>query len=805
MKRFVILVISLVSLLSCDSMLLAQQENTSPTQSNPQQPNQTIRGTITDAVSNTAVVGAVVSLYSESNQLGKPIKGGTTNSKGNFRLNNIAVGRYIIKVSSIAYEQATVDVVLTAGKEAVLNIQLTEKYILQQAVEVSASRTDDQAITNSDLVSVSGRSFNVEDTKKYAGALGDPSRMAQNFAGVSAANDSRNDIIVRGNSPNGLLWQLEGINIPNPNHFGALNSTGGPVSMLNNNNLGKSDFLTSAFPAVYGNATASVFDLRLRNGNSEKHEFIGQIGFNGFEFGAEGPLGGGASYIASYRYSTLGVFKALGINFGTGTAVPNYQDINLKINVPLTESSTLFAFGMGGRSDVDFIANLDDTTSKNFYSSNNENTFVNYRSGVAGIGYENTLSSSTFLRIVAGASGTFEQFTNDSVDVRKREAFLRNQGEFVTNRYSVHAMLRHKFDTRLSLTVGLMNDNNGVNIFSKYVDGNRIESIRVNSNERYNLLQGYAQAKYRLTDAITANLGVHTQYTNLGNHSIIEPRAGLQYFADEHIFSIGYGLHSQMQSPYTYFVQTRTPNGIEFTNRNLDFTKSHHVVAGYELFPAKDWRVKAEVYYQSLFDIPVTQNLTSFSAINSGSSFAPPNTDSLVNNGTGRNIGAELTIEKFFSNSYYFLGTLSVFDSRYKGSDGVERNTAYNMNYVVNLLAGKEWTVAGSDVLGVNIRLSSTGGRHLTPFDVQASRLRGEAVFDDTRAFSERQTAYFRMDVKLSYRVEYSSSTMEFSIDLQNVTANKNIFSQTINPTTGEITTNYQLGFFPVPTFRWTF
>ncbi|MBL7997665.1 MAG: TonB-dependent receptor, partial [Candidatus Kapabacteria bacterium] len=656
-----------------------------------------------------------------------------------------------------------------------------------------------------DLVTVSGRSFNTEDTKKYAGSLGDPSRMAQNFAGVSAANDSRNDIIVRGNSPNALLWQFEGLNIQNPNHFGALNSTGGPVSMLNNNNLDKSDFLTSAFPASYGNATASVFDVRLRNGNSEKHEFIGQVGFNGFEFGAEGPLGGGASYIASYRYSTLGVFKALGINFGTGTAVPNYQDLNVKLNVPLSDQSKLFVFGMGGRSDVEFLADLDDTTSKNFYSRNNENNIAAYRSGVAGIGYEHTLSDATFLRVVAGASGTFENFKNDSVDALTRSASLRQTAEFSTNRYSIHAMLRHKFSSQFSITAGVMNDNNGINIFNRRFYGDRSERIFVNTNERFNLLQSYAQAKYRLSDALTANLGLHTQHTDLGNHGILEPRAGLQYTLGESIISVGYGLHSQMQSPYTYFVETPTSNGITYTNRNLDFTKSHHGVIGYEWFPAKDWRVKAEAYYQSLFDAPVTQTASSFSAINTGGSFAPPNTDSLVNNGTGRNIGAELTVEKFFSNSFYLLATLSLFDSKYKGSDGVERNTAYNMGYVANLLAGKEWLVGTSDVLGVNLRVSSTGGRHLTPFDVAASRLRGETVFDESRAYSQRQTAYFRMDVKLSYRMEFAHSTMEWSVDLQNITGNQNIFSQTINPATGEITTNYQLGFFPVPTFRWTF
>ena len=151
--------------------------------------------------------------------------------------------------------------------------------------------------------------------------------MAANFAGVVGNNEDRNNIIIRGNSSNGLLWRLEGINIPNPSHYGTISGTGGPVSILNYNVLDKSDFLTAAFLAEYGNAIAGVFDLQLRSGNNEKKEYLGQIGFNGFEAGIEGPLlkKSKTSYIANYRYSTLGVFNALRLEFGTGEAIPQYQ------------------------------------------------------------------------------------------------------------------------------------------------------------------------------------------------------------------------------------------------------------------------------------------------------------------------------------------------------------------------------------------------------------------------------------------------------------------------------------------------
>jgi hypothetical protein len=200
----------------------------------------------------------------------------------------VPVGRVKLRVTSMGYEDLLLhEVTVTAGKEVVLNLGLTERLTKLDEVTVTYRRRDDQRVANNEMATVSARPFAPVEANRYAGSLGDPARMAQNFAGVGSANDTRNDIVVRGNSPASLLWRLEGVNLPNPNHFGAQGTTGGPVSLLNNNLLAKSDFLTGAFPAEYANALGSVFDLRLRQGNDERREFLGQVGFNGLEVGAE--------------------------------------------------------------------------------------------------------------------------------------------------------------------------------------------------------------------------------------------------------------------------------------------------------------------------------------------------------------------------------------------------------------------------------------------------------------------------------------------------------------------------------------
>lgn len=771
------------------------------------QGTQTIRGVIRDDVSQAPVPGVTVLLL-ENGEV-KPV-GAVTDENGSFRLSGVSNGRQSLRITSIGYEQQVLNnIVVSAAKEVVLNITLTERIQKLEEVLVTADRKSDPSKTNNELALVGGRSFNIDDTRRYAGSLGDPSRMAANFAGVVSGNDSRNDIVVRGNSPTGMLWQLEGLNIPNPNHFGSLGSTGGPVSMLNNNVLDKSDFLTSAFPAQYGNALAAVFDLRLREGNNQKHEFLGQIGFNGFELGAEGPLSAKskASYLINYRYSTLGVMKRLGINFGTGTAVPDYNDLNFKVTVPTGAKGKFTLFGLLGSSDVAFLGNEVDTTATDLYGSENTNTRAKYKTNIAGVSYEHTLSPRTFLKLTLGISTTNEKAEGDSISVETREAFKSGESSFKTAKYSAVLHLRHKINAKHSLYGGVTADVLNFDLYNRsFYEGGKFDTLRLNvSGENSLLTQAYLQWKYRVSRQLVLTTGVHSQHFSLTNQAIVEPRLGLNYaFGGGQSLSLGYGLNSQAQTIATYFIQTPQPGGFALTNKNLDFTRSHHFILSYENRIAENLLLKIEPYYQSLYDVPVERTRSSFSVLNSGSSFGGIDKDSLVNEGTGENLGVELTLERYFNKGYYYLITTSLFDSKYKGSDGIRRNTTFNSRYVLNVLAGKEVRLGRTrdNVVSASIRSTLFGGKYVSPLNLELSRIQGKAVYDEGRAFSERQTAYFRTDLKLSYRKELKKCSIEGSIDIQNLTGSKNIFMQTYNTRTNRMATVYQTGFFPMSQFR---
>ncbi|MBX7108034.1 MAG: TonB-dependent receptor [Chitinophagales bacterium] len=769
---------------------------------NGQSLKQTVRGTVADVDSKEPLIGAV--LFFPALKMGS-----TTDENGTFKISDVPVGRYTMQCTYLGYEDQTVaDVIITSGKEVVLNIYLAEKVNELNEVVVTYDRKKDNSVTNNDMTVVSSRSFNIEDTKRYAGSLGDPSRMAANFAGVSGANDARNDIIIRGNAPSGLLWQLEGLNIPNPNHFGALGSTGGPVSMLNNNVLDKSDFMTSAFPAQYGNALSGVFDLKMRNGNNERLEVLGQIGFNGFELGLEGPFSKNtkSSYLINYRYSTLGVFQQIGIDFGTGAATPNYQDLNLKLNFKV-RNGNLSIFGLGGTSDVSFLGNETDTSKLDFYGSRYTNTIVRYKSGVAGINYEVNLSPKSISSITLGLSGTDEYFHGDSISYTTLEEIPAGNASFKTQKYSLNYTFTHKLNAKNTWSAGITSDLINADLFNEEIHNGTEYITNVETNTFTMLGQAFAQWKHRFNDRLTFKGGMNLLLLTLNNSLALDPRIGFTYrLTGNKSISLGYAVVSRMQAYSLYTIRTPQENGYTLTNENLGFTRAHHLVLGYDWLITEQLNLKAEAYVQHLFNVPVEQHSSSYSALNTGDGFAPDFTDSLVNNGTGNNYGLEITLEKYFSKGYYLLSTVSLFNSKYKGSDDIVRNTAFNQHYVINLLGGKEIVVGKKgNALGLDVKFTTAGGKYLTPIDEEASAISGSEIRNEDLAYSEQQSAYLRLDTKIYFRENYKGLSMEFSLDLQNLTNHQNVFTQHYDPYNNKIVTEYQQGFFPVPTFKMTF
>jgi hypothetical protein len=344
-------------------------------------------------------------------------------------------------------------------------------------------------------------------------------------------------------------------------------------------------------------------------------------------------------------------------------------------------------------------------------------------------------------------------------------------------------------------------------------DGDGLQDLVTfrDSDDRFNLFQPFIQGQFRLNKKLTLNAGLHAQYSDLNDQLVIEPRASVNYqAADNQSLKFGYGVHHQNAPLPILFLSENVDGELIQTNRNLNFIRSQHFVLGYDLRFSKDWRAKLEVYYQDISDAAVESFSSSYSTLTEGADFAFSNDKvSLVNEGTGFNQGLELTVEKFFSNGYYGLLTASIFESRYEGSDGIERNTPFNNGYVFNALAGREIPV-GSDkrnALFFDTRLSFAGGRYFTPVDLEASQDAGFEITLDDQAFSEQLDAYFRWDVKFGFKLNSKNKKQshQFYVDLQNVTNRENVFVQRYNRLTNQVDQINQIGFFPDFGYRFQF
>ncbi len=767
------------------------------------QSGQIVRGRVVDKQTQMPLPGANVFL-ADSN----PLLVTSTNQEGEFRLMNVPFGRQTVRVSYVGYNPGQAgNILVSSARETVLFIELEEKVEVTGEITVLGNQRKDRALN--EMASVSARAITVEEAGRYAGSREDIARMSMNFAGVSGANDQRNDIIIRGNTPGGILWRLENVDIPNPNHFAAAGTTGGPVGMLNNNTLRNSDFFTSAFPAEYGNAFSGVFDLNMREGNNEKYEFLGQVGFNGFELGAEGPFreGGKSSFLANYRYSTLQVFDLLGISFGT-SGIPKYQDLNFKLNFPVKKGKISW-FGLGGTSSISMLNS--EENSADLYTSEGMDLVNGSGSVATGINYSRLHNESSYSKlivsyIIQNTHTTLDQYKIDQVP----EFFYREDN--IEERVSFRYILNKKFSRQLSVRSGITVDKFGHRLDAKQKRNDETTWEYLLNNKKSVikgpiLFSSFIQAAYKFSDRFEVKPGVNILLFGLNEKLSLEPRIGASWKTGTRTsLNFGYGKHAKTHSMVTYFLETiYDENNIFLDNQNLDFLKTHHWVLGFDALLSNQLRLKAETYYQFLFDVPVEMEPSSYSIVNAGAGWGLNTRNSMNNDGEAWNYGFEFTLEKFFHKNYYFLTTLSLFDSKYMASDGILRNTAFNGRFVSNFLAGKEFQLGDKSTFIFDAKVTWAGGKRYTPIDVEASKKSNEAfgtVYYDRLAWSEQFSDYFKADVKVGFRRNGNKVSQLWEFYIENVTNHKNPITQLYSSSRNEIETIYQLGFFPLFNYR---
>lgn len=729
-----------------------------------QEMTQNIRGKIIDTDTKVPLFGANVVIIDSD-----PFKGSVTDFDGFFLIKDVPLGRVNIKVSYLGYEdQNLTNVMVGSGKELILNLELTEAFTKLAAVEITSS--EEKGELNDEMAIISARSISVEETKRYAGSFDDPARMVSAFAGVASNPAGNNDIIVRGNSPRGILWRMEGVEITNPNHFSDLGSSAGAISALNSAMLTNSDFYTGAFAPSYGNALSGVFDISLREGNYSQGEYKVGVGTLGTDISLEGPFKKGkqSTYLVNYRYSTLALFDELKLIDFEG--VPKYQDLAFHLKFPTKKAGTFSLFGLAGLSSI----------SQEIYSEKEPEKLLEinnatWLTGNAGVKHVYLFSEKTFLESIVNMSGQANRRIEDDIDSLGNR-FNDDDMDMRTYTPRLSMTLHHKINARNKLRLGYIHSTYFFDLYFKVYDDELNKYVtQMDANGKTSSNQSFISWKHRFNKRLSLVTGLHYMFFNLSRTQSIEPRIAADYeFSNQQFLSAGFGLHSRLEPITSYFTSEGNSTNTIQANTNLGATKARHYVLGYKNRINPNFQAMFEVYYQELYDVPTEKDTaTSFSMINISDWF--PN-KLLANNGTGENIGIEMTLERYFTRNYYFLITGSFYESIYTASDNIKRNSRFNGNYLGNFLIGREFTMGTKKnklrLLNISFKFTYAGGQYYTPINYSESIKQGYEVSTND-AFSEKAEDIFQMNFSFSYRIERKKTSQIIKLDILNATNNK--------------------------------
>ncbi len=760
------------------------------------QVKQTIKGQLTDQLLQQPISGATVEIIGQRRST-------TTDSDGTFKFTLVPIGMHQLRITHAGFKPILLEnIILNAGKELVLNPAMELDVQTQQEVIVKARGVRSKPLNELSLVSA--RAFSVEETQRYAAAVNDPLRMATSFAGVVSVNDGGNHIVVRGNAPNALLWRMEGVEIPNPNHFSVQGSSGGGISILSAQVLANSDFVTGAFAAEYGNAVGGVFDLRLRKGNNEKREHTIEAGVLGINIASEGPFSKNykGSYLVNYRYSTLGLLSKMGLKT-VGEGSTNFSDLSYNMNLPAGKAGQFTLFGLNGWNSQDFPMEKDPSKWEEEWNRYGGR----YRGATNANGLTHSIALSARTKLKTALVHSQQENTSDQQYMENDESITNPFREnFSTSKWTVSSTLNSQLNRKQALRAGIIFQQIDFNFLQRSRENNQAPvEERINVKDQTQLFQAFAQWQYKPTNKLVVTGGLHFLHLILNKSTAVEPRFAMQWTPDsKNSFGLGYGLHSQAQIMGVYFARTNINGEWIRPNKELGFTKSHHLVGSYTRQLIKGLRLRTEVYYQQLFNVPVSiYDTSSLSTLNIGENYI---LDPLTNKGKGKNYGVEISLEKQLRNNFYFLFSNSFYQSKYTAADGIERNTRYNGGHANSLTLGKEFIHPGKQrSFAANIKVIYAGGFRETPMDEEATLELGYAKYREAEAFTIQHPAYFRTDIRLSMKWNATGMTHVLSLDIQNLTNRQNIYARYFDSVKGGIRTAYQAGIIPVIAYRLEF
>lgn len=743
---------------------------------------------ILNVFSKNAIAQADLSLYMEDESTGAPVEfatfriynssgsySGITDTAGEAHL-SVPAGHYTLEVLHLSYREYTDHnfVVKASGSVFSQTIKLKSSSNTIEGVEITANNNG--LDVRNPYSTTSARHIDVDQIDNSAGTFKDVARTAQTVAGVTGGNNQeKNEIIIRGNTSRGMAWFVEDIPVPSPNHFSEEGASKGAVSMVSSNNLAGADLYTGAFPAMYGNAISGVFDIHMRQGITDKRKIGFEISPIGLDFRSEGPMGKGdkSSYLVNYRFSTLTLMGRMGIDL-KGLEDPTYQDLNYKFAFRPTSRTTVEVFGVNGYSTL---------TQENYAKDGGKQIVVEkasdgYAMLLNGVAVTHQLTENLTYKSVLAHNYSFVEASKyvpaDSVTTAD-EFKIKRQQNLHYHFIKTHNYLRLT-QPRWSIQTGMHTSYQRyrLNLRDDFDDDDKFLKQLSERGNSFSL-NAYVVSKVTLGSKWVMTGGANMLYHHISKKFVLEPRLGMKYIInDKSELAYGFGLHSKFESPLTYLTEINADSAFVQPNRYLAPTRAVHNVLSYVLRIKQQTIITIDLYHQYLFHVPVLANKeNSYSTINIRDAVIK---DKLENTGTGRNFGIEFTINQYLPKRSFIAFNASAFDSRYRGSDGQLYNTRFNVQFVSNLMGGKEFLVGKTkkNSLRMGSRVCVIGGTRYTPLDEERSAIKGRPIEDRDREFEARAPLNYRIDLSFSYILHKPKYRLRFKFDIQNVTNREN-------------------------------
>lgn len=763
--------------------------------------NQIIRGQIVDRTTGQGLENAYVELLNYT-----PKITALSLENGAFELKNVPVGHQRIRVEIRGYYETVYSEYVVAGKQSVITIAMDEE-VSQSIVVVEAEgskrkdkgryRNAKTAVTD-EMNTVSVHAFNIEEVTKYVGGYGDPARTLTNFPGLYNIDDTQNYIVSRGNSPYGIQWMVEGVPIENPHHFATMGNTGSIFTLLNNNLLGNSDFVNGALSAQYHNVYSGIFDVKMRRGNNERFEFTAQLSTLGAEFVAEGPFKKkGASFAIALRTGIFDLLQVIGADIGSN-AIPRFYDANLKIDIPTKRAGHFSIFGFGGLSDVDILDAEKDTS--DLFAEPNIDLYVN--NGLALVGIKHVMPFDKQTSLTTTLSYLLEDGHSYRDSIQQDTIWMPHfDVKNFRQRIGLSSILNKKFTPKFVLKTGVHAYLHFISIWERWLQRDETKTW---AEDIHVLTSAFVQGQYKFSSRLVLTLGVQGMYWSLNKDSwAVEPRLAFNwYIGKRHKLSLGYGWHSKIQTfPMSFLVKKLPDGSYDQTNRALGPTRSHHLVLSYDVYLTKFWGIRSNIYAQYTTNIAVQNQPSSISLANYGATSLYPDVVGWQSTGTAFSYGAELSIEKYFSHGYYGLVSGTYQRAFYRASDLVWRNSAFDAQYIANMVVGKEFKIGKQkrNALYGDLRFNLHGGLPYVPVDLEASKIVGREVLDYSNAYNQRLGIYKRIDLRLGIRINHRKKRISHHIYVEviNLANFKNDLTEVYDPINEEVIRTKQFGFVP--------